>query len=548
MQLDDSSESDKKHQTKLSVGEFSDRKPVIHVELAESHDAASDNRHLESQLIRTLKNQEPEVSSAPKFDQERVSDSEGESSLNLEFLQEQDRPSSPSQSGPSSGVINRAIKTLSGWLTTIREFYDSSKWDQKETYLKLVQHAHEHNLTLGMAGMCTQFAIWELLAWFDTAYQPKLTWIRITYTFSILLLLSELSFRFTANKRVHSRSVLIFLIILRVSVRIIEMTLLDFEHMTYLAKSALLNLMLEFILITTFVASSGQFFLVESILLNSAMLIILGCMVGIYWPTQHTPLSGLLIVMTYLPWSCFNAMDSKKLSDDNFRVYKNLAELDHKSSQLSNFLSRLLPKHTTQALLRSRQTSEVLNSVTLLYADIVGFTEYSAGRSPRQVIELLSKLFTEFDKECNRLGLYKLYTIGDCYVVSSILDRRNRKTPMEEASDVVNLGLNMIETVAKVRKLVGFDKLDMRIGVHTGQAYGGVIGTEIVRYDLYGKDVVIANKMESGGQPGRVCVSDHTRALLLESSNYVFVEHELIYIKTLGTSLKSFFVKRAGLA
>lgn len=498
-------------------------------------------------MIRTLTRQQQDPPQSAGASPERGSDSDEEASLEFEDLQPASKTSSPAHSAPVEGFGRRVWRALSNWIGSLREFLDSSSQHERETYLRLVLPVHEHTLRLGLAALAAQFAFWELLAWFDAAYQPKFTWIRIAYTFSILLLLSELSFRFTANKRADSRSILVFLVILRVSIRIIESSLLDLEDMTHLIKSSMLNLMVEFILLTSFVASSGQFFLIECIILNTVLLIILGSMVGTYWPTQNAPLSGLLVIMTYLPWSCFNAMDSKKLSDDNFCVYRNLAELDHRNSQLSNFLSRLLPKHTTQALLRSRQTSEVLNSVTLLYADIVGFTEYSAGRSPRQVIELLSKLFTEFDKECNRLGLYKLYTIGDCYVVSSILDRRNRKTPAEEASDIVNFGLNMIETVAKVRKLVGFEKLDMRIGVHTGQAYGGVIGTEIVRYDLYGKDVVIANKMESGGQPGRVCVSDHTRALLLESSNYVFEEHELIYVKALGISLKSFFVKRAGL-
>lgn len=80
---------------------------------------------------------------------------------------------------------------------------------------------------------------------------------------------------------------------------------------------------------------------------------------------------------------------------------------------------------------------------------------------------MLSKLFTEFDKECNRLNLFKLYTIGDCYVVMGFLDKRNRKSPSEEANDVVQLGISMIKIIKNVRKLIKFDGLDMRIGIHT---------------------------------------------------------------------------------
>jgi class 3 adenylate cyclase len=79
-----------------------------------------------------------------------------------------------------------------------------------------------------------------------------------------------------------------------------------------------------------------------------------------------------------------------------------------------------------------RGCTDSYQNVTLLYADIVGFTEYSAGKSPRQVIEMLSRLFTDFDKECNRLNLFKLYTIGDCYVVMSLTDKKDRKTIPEE--------------------------------------------------------------------------------------------------------------------
>jgi class 3 adenylate cyclase len=80
---------------------------------------------------------------------------------------------------------------------------------------------------------------------------------------------------------------------------------------------------------------------------------------------------------------------------------------------------------------------------------------------------MLSKLFTSFDKECSRLNLYKVYTIGDCYVVMSFLDKNKRKTPEEEACDVCQLGFKMIDIIARVRKEVNFDGLHMRIGVHT---------------------------------------------------------------------------------
>lgn len=80
---------------------------------------------------------------------------------------------------------------------------------------------------------------------------------------------------------------------------------------------------------------------------------------------------------------------------------------------------------------------------------------------------MLSKLFTEFDKECNRLNLFKLYTIGDCYVVMGFLDKHNRKPPAEEAHDVVQFAFSMIKIINKVRNVLKFSDLNMRIGIHT---------------------------------------------------------------------------------
>ncbi len=65
---------------------------------------------------------------------------------------------------------------------------------------------------------------------------------------------------------------------------------------------------------------------------------------------------------------------------------------------------------------------------------------------------------------------------------------------LQEAKNVVNMGLAMVETIQRVREVLDFPDLDMRIGVHTGTIIGGIIGTEIVRYDIYGPDVMVANK------------------------------------------------------
>ena len=83
---------------------------------------------------------------------------------------------------------------------------------------------------------------------------------------------------------------------------------------------------------------------------------------------------------------------------------------------------------------------------------------------------MLRDLFTEFDRKCLQKNCYKLYTIGDCYVVFGVIDATQR-SPAQEARNVVEMGFEMIEIIRQVRTNIGFEGLDMRIGVHTVSSF-----------------------------------------------------------------------------
>ena len=186
-----------------------------------------------------------------------------------------------------------------------------------------------------------------------------------------------------------------------------------------------------------------------------------------------------------------------------------------KSSQINDFINRLLPVYVQEILTNPHsKLAETYDNVTIIYADICGFTSYSSTKSPKKVVDLLDKLFTDFDKSCDSLQLYKVYTIGDCYVALGFLDKDKRIDPHEEAYKIIQFGFKMRDIITNVRKLIKFDELDMRIGIHTGKVIGGVIGTDIIRYDIYGEDVSIANKMESSGQKGKINISGTTKELV----------------------------------
>ena len=145
----------------------------------------------------------------------------------------------------------------------------------------------------------------------------------------------------------------------------------------------------------------------------------------------------------------------------------------HKNQQES-LITYLLPPHIFSALTQnnsnnsggSNQIVDIIDNVTILFADIAGFTKYSSSVSALEVLSMLRELFTEFDKLCLNYKVYKLYTIGDCYVVLGFLDIKNRD-PSMELLKVLMVAFNMIEIITNVKRRINFNDLNMRIGIHT---------------------------------------------------------------------------------
>jgi class 3 adenylate cyclase len=110
--------------------------------------------------------------------------------------------------------------------------------------------------------------------------------------------------------------------------------------------------------------------------------------------------------------------------------------------------------------------TDVMEDATLLFADIAGFTKFSSSVEAEEVVKMLSELFTEFDQMCVKLKVYKVYTIGDCYVALGFTNAKERN-PAVEANNVVKFGIGMIDIIKRVKKQINNPDLNMRIGVHT---------------------------------------------------------------------------------
>ena len=215
---------------------------------------------------------------------------------------------------------------------------------------------------------------------------------------------------------------------------------------------------------------------------------------------------------------------------------------DKEIRNTDKLLNQMMPPSVVRNWQNDIVKTDKYTDVTIIFADIVGFTNWSSGKKPIEVISMLSKLFSTFDNLCTRHGVYKVHTIGDCYVVLSFTEDDNRDEEME-CTLMINMALDMIKAIKKINRDKKVD-LNMRIGIHTGNVIAGISGTNIVRYDIYGSDVDIANKMESEGSAGHINISEVTRGILerTNAGRFEYIHNKTIHHEPTGVSLEGFFV------
>ncbi|OMJ91440.1 hypothetical protein SteCoe_6020 [Stentor coeruleus] len=258
-------------------------------------------------------------------------------------------------------------------------------------------------------------------------------------------------------------------------------------------------------------------------------------------PATHAANSAFVIVFALINISAIYTIEN------HLRVYFNLRGIAEKEiSKTDKLLTYMMPPHVLENMRQDKAITDKLTGVTLLYADIVGFTAWSSNKTPAEVVGMLSMMFTRFDKVCVVHNVYKVHTIGDCYVVMGYIGGENRDLT-KECLNVVEMAKSMINIIKEVNKENG-SELNMRIGIHTGEVIAGITGTNIVRYDIYGPDVLISNKMESGGMAGKINVSDVTMSLLERFSpgRFNFEFNREITAKVIDRSHKSYFIVEDG--
>ncbi len=181
------------------------------------------------------------------------------------------------------------------------------------------------------------------------------------------------------------------------------------------------------------------------------------------------------------------------------------AERDRSDTLLLN----ILPAETASELKQNGSVkAKKYDSVTVLFTDFKGFTNYSEKLSPEALVETIGFYFSKFDAIIEKHGLEKIKTIGDAYMCAGGLHTNEN----DHAQRMVQAAFEIVNFVEETKNDVAASELtfDIRIGINTGPVVAGVVGTKKFAYDIWGDTVNVASRMESMSEPGKINIGEST--------------------------------------
>jgi adenylate cyclase len=220
-----------------------------------------------------------------------------------------------------------------------------------------------------------------------------------------------------------------------------------------------------------------------------------------------------------------------------FKVNERTKELQLQTDKTEKLMLNILPNSIADRLKQGETdiADKHLNT-TILFSDLVGFSKMSSQKTPEELVFLLNDLFKRFDIRATELGLEKIKTIGDAYMVAGGLPTVDDS----HAIQVTKMALGMHEDLANFNKEHGLD-FEMRIGINSGPVVAGIIGHSKFSYDLWGNTVNTASRMESTSIPGKVQVSPSTYELI--KAHFEVRAHQEVECKGLGLIMTYFVGK-----
>jgi class 3 adenylate cyclase len=247
----------------------------------------------------------------------------------------------------------------------------------------------------------------------------------------------------------------------------------------------------------------------------------------------HTVLANFIFITGIVALGAVSGWMLEQLRRRNFTKELSLQEERERSDRL---LHNILPEEIAARLrVDPAAIADGSDAVTVVFADVVGFTPMAEHLPPAALVKLLDELFSEFDTVCDRHGVEKIKTIGDAYMAVAGVP-----TPdSDHAGSAARVAIGFLEVADSFQGWPGH--LDLRVGLSSGPAVAGVIGRNKFAYDLWGDTVNTASRMESHGRPGLIQVSEPTRELL--DGRYAFSGPAVTEVKGKG-ALTTYFLER----
>lgn len=192
------------------------------------------------------------------------------------------------------------------------------------------------------------------------------------------------------------------------------------------------------------------------------------------------------------------SIQEKQKTQAKLQEAHGLLQVEQERSE--RLLLNILPGPIAERLKNSNQTiADGFADVTVMFADIVNFTQVAEGLSPNQVFSMLNRIFSAFDELAERFGLEKIKTIGDAYMVAGGLNQDSE----DYSSAIADMALAMRDVLQRDFS-VNARHLEIRIGIGTGPVVAGVVGKKKFIYDLWGDTVNIASRITAEGGPGMI--------------------------------------------
>ena len=217
----------------------------------------------------------------------------------------------------------------------------------------------------------------------------------------------------------------------------------------------------------------------------------------------------------------------EKAVDDRTR------ELKAEKERAENLLLNILPKDIADELeaksdKQDKTIAHTCKNATVLFADIQGFTKMSDSLDATDVVKFLNQIVTRFDERAKREGVEKIKTMGDAYMAATGLEEN---AGPEETLKMVKFAEGMLSDLREFN-LDSKVKVNMRIGINSGKIVAGVIGKSKFIYDIWGDTVNVASRMESNGEPGKICVTEHVYNIVKD--NFSFAGPREVNVKGKG--------------